>query len=51
MDDFEINFCDLLIFHLVFNIDNFASSGVFEDLIILIILSTFSTETDNPIKI
>ena len=47
----DINFCDLLIFHLVFNIDTFASSGVFEDLIILIILSKFSTETDKPIKI
>ena len=46
----DINFCDLLIFHLVFNIDPFASSGVFEDLIILIILSKFSTETDKPIN-
>ena len=47
----EINFWDLLIFHLVFNIDPLASSGVFEDRIIFIILSKFSTETDSPIKI
>ena len=31
----EINFKDLLIFHLVFNNDFLASSGVFEDRIIL----------------
>ena len=30
--------------------DFFASSGVFDDLIILIILSRFSTETDRPNK-
>ena len=41
----------MLIFHLVFNIACLASSGVFEDRIILIILSKFSTETDKPIKI
>ena len=42
----EINFKDLLIFHFVFNNDFFASSGVFDALIIFIILSKFSTETD-----
>ena len=46
----EISFKDLLIFHLVFSNDFLASSGVFEDLIIFIILSKFSTDTDNPIK-
>ncbi len=46
----EIIFFDLLIFHLVFKIDLLASSGVFEFLIILITLSKFSTDTDNPIK-
>jgi hypothetical protein len=40
----------LLIFHLVIKIDFFASSGVLDPLIILIILSKFSTETDSPIK-
>ena len=33
------------------NKDFFASSGVFDPLIILIILSKFSTETDKPINI
>ena len=47
----EINFFDLLIFHFVFKIDFFASSGVLDDLIILITLSKFSTDTDNPINI
>ena len=47
----DIIFWDLLIFHLVFNIDFFASSGVFEPLIIFITLSKFSTETDKPINI
>ena len=47
----EIIFWDLLIFHLVFNIIFFASSGFFDALIILIILSKFSTETDKPINI
>ena len=47
----EINFWDLFIFHLVFNIDCLASSGVFDDLIIFITLSKFSTETERPIKI
>ena len=47
----EINFCDLLIFHFVFKIEDFASSGVFDDRIIFIILSKFSTDTDNPINI
>ena len=47
----EINFWDLLIFHLVFNIACLASSGVLDDLIIFIILSKFSTDTDKPIKI
>jgi len=47
----EINFKDLLIFHLVANKDFLASSGVFDDLIIFIILSKFSTDTDRPIKI
>ena len=47
----EINFNDLLIFHLVFNKYFFASSGVLDDLIIFIILSKFSTETDKPINI
>ena len=35
----------------MFNKDFFASSGVLDDLIILIILSKFSTDTDSPIKI
>ena len=47
----EINFFDLLIFHLVCKRDFFASSGFFDDLIILITLSKFSTDTDRPIKI
>ena len=47
----EINFKDLLIFHLVDNKDFLASSGVFEDLIIFIILSKFSTDTERPINI
>ena len=47
----EIILLDLLIFHLVFKIVFFASSGVFDARIILIILSRFSTDTDNPIKI
>ena len=47
----EISFKDLLIFHLVDNKDFFASSGVFDDLIIFIILSKFSTDTDSPINI
>ena len=47
----ETIFFDLLIFHLVFNKDFFASSGVFEPLIIFITLSKFSTDTDRPIKI
>jgi hypothetical protein len=34
----------------VFNKDFLASSGVFEDRIIFIILSKFSTDTDNPIR-
>ena len=42
---------DLFIFHLVLRIDFFASSGVFEDRIIFIILSKFSTATDKPINI
>ena len=46
----EINFCVLLIFHFVFRMDCFASSGVFDERIILIILSKFSTETDKPNK-
>ena len=33
----DINFCDLLIFHLVFNIELIASSGDFDALIIFII--------------
>ena len=41
----------MLIFQLVFNKDFLASSGVFEDLIILITLSKFSTETDRPTSI
>ena len=41
----------MLIFHLLIKRDFFASSGVFDDLIILIILSKFSTDTDKPIKI
>ena len=36
---------------IIFKTDFFASSGVLEDLIIFIILSRFSTETDKPIKI
>jgi len=36
--------------HLVFKIDTLASSGVLDDRIIFIILSKFSTETDNPIS-
>ena len=44
----EINFWVLLTFHFVFKIDFLASSGVFDDRIILIILSKFSTDTDNP---
>ena len=47
----EINFWDLLIFHFVFKIEFLASSGVLEDRIIFIILSKFSTDTDNPINI
>ena len=47
----EIIFCDLLIFHFNLSKDFFASSGVFDDLIILITLSKFSTETDSPIRI
>jgi len=39
----------LFIFHLVFRIDILASSGVLDDRIIFIILSRFSTDTDNPI--
>ena len=46
-----MSFNDLLIFHLVFKIDFFASSGVLDDLIIFITLSKFSTDTDKPIKI
>ena len=46
----EISFKDLFIFHLVLNNDFLASSGVFEDRIIFIILSKFSTDTDNPIR-
>ena len=41
----------MFIFHFVFNIDCLASSGVFDVRIILIILSKFSTDTDNPNKI
>ena len=41
----------LLIFHLVSNKVFFALSGSFEDLIILITLSIFSTLTDKPINI
>ena len=51
---FSINFInleDLFIFHLFFRSSFFASSGVFDDLIIFITLSKFSTDTDNPIKI
>ena len=47
----EIIFWDLFIFHFVFKIDFFASSGVLDDLIILITLSKFSTETERPINI
>ena len=47
----EINFKTLFIFHFVPSNAFFASSGVFEDLIILIILSKFSTDTERPIKI
>ena len=47
----EIIFWDLLIFHLVANIDFLASSGVFDERMIFMILSRFSTETDKPIKI
>ena len=46
----EINFKDLFIFHLVVNKDFLASSGVFEDRIIFIILSKFSTDTDRSNK-
>ena len=46
----EINFFDLLIFQFIFKIDFFASSGVLDDLIILITLSKFSTDTDKPIN-
>ena len=46
-----INFKDLLIFHFKDNKDFFASSGVFDPLIILMTLSKFSTDTDNPINI
>ena len=38
----------MLIFHFVFKIACLASSGVFEERIILIILSKFSTDTDKP---
>ena len=41
----------MFIFHLFFNKVFFASSGVLEERIILIILSKFSTETDSPINI
>ena len=47
----EINLKDLLIFHLVDSKDFLASSGVFDDLIIFIILSKFSTDTERPINI
>ena len=47
----EINFWDLFIFHFLDKIDFFASSGVLDDLIIFIISSKFSTETDKPINI
>ena len=46
-----ISFEALLIFQEVFKRVFFASSGFFEDLIILITLSMFSTLTDNPNKI
>ena len=45
-----INFNDLLIFHFRLSKDFFASSGVFDFLIIFITLSRFSTETDRPIN-
>ena len=41
----------MVIFHLVFNIDCLASSGVLDERIIFIILSKFSTDTDNPNRI
>ena len=44
-------FCDFEIFHFVFNNVFLASSGFFEDLIILITLSKFSTDAERPIKI
>ena len=43
-----ISFDALLIFEAVFRREFFASSGFFDDLIILITLSIFSTLTDNP---
>ena len=46
-----ISFNDLFIFHLYLSNNFFASSGFLEDLIILIILSIFSTLTDKPINI
>ncbi len=41
----------MLIFHLVFSKDFFASSGFFEDLINFITLSIFSTLTERPTSI
>ena len=46
-----IIFEDLIIFHFVFNKEFLAYSGFFDDLIIFITLSIFSTLTDNPINI
>ena len=46
-----ISFDAWFIFQVVFKSEFFASSGFFEDLIILITLSIFSTLTDNPNKI
>ena len=46
-----IIFNDLFIFHLILRSELFASSGFFDDLIIFITLSKFSTDTDKPINI
>ena len=47
---FFMSFDALFIFQIVFKSKFFASSGFFDDLIILITLSIFSTLTDNPNK-
>ena len=46
-----INFWVFVLFHLFLSKIFFASSGVFEERIIFITLSKFSTEIDSPIKI